>query len=395
MLKWDTHPAHGDSPGDHHPALPTMRRMPDTVRSPLRSPPARPLGEAHAHASWNFPRSTAGVCLLVQLARDHGLDTASVLDGTGLSQALLDDPKGEVPATAELALIERLVQRLPHVPGLGLQAATRYRLTTYGIWGYALVSSPNLRSAAQLALRYLNLTHAFTHITMEERDGQATFTLHDLEVPATVRRFVVERDAAAILTLQKDLFHAHIPLQEVRFKGPPPPHAALVAEHFGVQPRYHASAHQAVFRASVLDMPLPQANEHTAALCEDMCRELLQQRQARSGVAAKVRNRLLQSPAQMPDMVAVADELCVTPRTLRRHLLAEGTTFRDLVDEVRHTLATELMSTAESPDKEIAQLLGFHDLSAFIQAFRRWRGVTPSAYRQQLGQPARFVRRAR
>ena len=53
------------------------------------------------------------------------------------------------------------------------------------------------------------------------------------------------------------------------------------------------------------------------------------------------------------------------------------------------------MSTAESPDKEIAPLLGFHDLSAFIQAFRRWCGVTPSAYRQPLGQPARFVRRAR
>ena len=385
MLKWDTMTSSGDSRPAAHPALPTMRRM---------NAPSGPAS-AHAHASWNFPRSTTGVRLLLQLAQEHGLSADTVLAGTGLSQALLDDPKAEVPAMAELALIERLVQHLPHVPGLGLQAGARYRATTYGIWGYALISSPTLRSAAHMALRYLNLTHAFTHITMDERDGQATFTLHDLEVPATVRRFVVDRDAAAIITLQKDLFHRHIPLSALRFKGAPPPYIEQVTAYYGVAPRYNAGANQACMSSEVLDLALPQANEHTAALCEDMCRELLQQRQVRSGVAARVRNRLLQTPAQMPDMVAVADELCVTPRTLRRHLLAEGTTFRDLVDEVRHTLATELMSTAESPDKEIAQLLGFHDLSAFIQAFRRWRGVTPSTYRQQLGQPPRFVRRPR
>lgn len=370
-----------------------MRRM----SSPLGNPTANALAtaHAHAHASWNFPRSGASARLMLQLASEHGLDAATALADTGLSPALLADPKAEVLATAELALIERLVRHLPHVPGLGLVAGARYHVTTYGIWGYALLSSPTLRSAAQLALRYLNLTYAFTHITMDERDGLATFTLHDLEVPASVRRFVVERDASAIVTLQQDLFNRQIPLRELRFKGAPPPYAEQVAARFGVTPRYQAQANQAVFASEVLDLPLPQANEHTAALCEDLCRELMQQRQARSGVAAQVRNRLLQAPAQMPDMPEVAAMLCVTPRTLRRHLLSEGTCFRDLVDEVRHTLATELMATAETPDKDIAQRLGFNDLSAFIQAFKRWRGLTPSAYRQALGQPARFTRRGR
>lgn len=369
-------------------------RAPLPVPSPALLPSPAHV-RLHSHASWNFPRSSAGAKLIWQLGREHGLADEAMLAGTGLSMAQLDDPKAEVMATAELALIEHLVQQLAHVPGLGLIAGTRYRVTTYGIWGYALLSSPTLRSAATLALRYLNLTHAFTRITLEERQGLATFTLHDLEVPATVRRFMVERDASAIVTLQQDLFNRTLPLRELRLKGPPPPYAAQVAARFGVVPRYHAQANQAVFAAEVLDVPLPQANEHTAAFCEDLCRELMQQRQARSGVAAQVRNRLLQSPAQMPDMVTVAEALCVTPRTLRRHLLAEGTTFRELVDEVRHTLATELMATADSPDKDIAQRLGFHDLSAFIQAFKRWRGVTPSVYRQQMGQPARFVRRAR
>jgi AraC-like DNA-binding protein len=278
------------------------------------------------------------------------------------------------------------------VAGLGLLAGSRYRVTTYGIWGYALISSPNLRSAAELALRYLNLTYAFTGITLEEQDGQACFTLGDLEVPAEVRRFVVERDAAAIITLQKDIFQRVLPFTELSFKGPAPAHAAMIAAYFGVTPRFNAPLNRAVIPAELLTLALPQANEHTAAMCEDMCRELMNQRQARSGVAAMVRNRLLHQPGQLPDMEAMASELCMTSRTLRRHLQAEGTTFRDLVDEVRCTLATELMATAHLAHKDIAERLGFHDLSAFIQAFKRWKGVTPSAYRQTLGLPARVSR---
>jgi AraC-like DNA-binding protein len=334
------------------------------------------------HASWNFRRSTTGVKLLTDLAAEHGMALADALHGTGITPAQLDDPKGEVDATAELALISNMVRQLSHVPALGLQAGSRYRLTSYGIWGYALISSPNLRSASQLALRYLNLTYAFTHITLEVHQGLAMFTLNDLEVPAAVRRFVVERDAAGLMAIARDLHPAPFPIVSLTFKDSMPGYVEQVAAHYGLQPSYKAAFNRATFPADVLDAPLPQANEHTATLCEDMCRELVNQRSARNGMAALVRNRLINTPAQLPDMEQVAADLCMTSRTLRRHLVSEGTSFRELTDEVRAILAIELMSTARLGHKEIAQRLGFHDLSAFIQAFKRWKGVTPSAYRQ-------------
>jgi Arabinose-binding domain of AraC transcription regulator, N-term len=58
-------------------------------------------------------------------------------------------------------VIRNLVRALPDVPGLGLQAGSRYHLTAHGIWGLALVASPNLRQRDQLGLRYLDLTFAF------------------------------------------------------------------------------------------------------------------------------------------------------------------------------------------------------------------------------------------
>lgn len=333
--------------------------------------------------------------LLVQLGVEHGLTVDQVLQGCNLTEAALEDLKGEIEAVDELAVITNLVRLLPTVPGLGLEAGSRYRLTTYGIWGYALISSPTMHSAAQLALRYLNLTYAFAHFSMQTSNGVTSFTLGDLEVPAEVRRFVVERDALALRVLQKDIFQAPIPMSRLTFKGPPPSYAAMYTQYFGVEPEFNAPYNRAEFPAHYMDLPLPQANETTAAMCEDICRDLLNQRRSRHGCAAVVRNRLLHTPGKLPDMETIAAELCMTSRTLRRHLVAEGTTFRDLVDEVRLILALELIETAHMGHKEIALRLGFHDLSSFIQAFRRWKGVTPSVYRSQLGLPVRVTRTAR
>ena len=351
--------------------------------------------DQNAHASWNFRRGTASVRLLATLAMEHGLTMEQVLQGTSLTPAILHDHKGEIEAGDELTVITNMVRLLPHVPWLGLEAGARYRLTTYGIWGYALISSPTLHSAAELALRYLSLTYAFTHITMTSAHGVTSFTLGDLEVPPEVRRFIVERDAVALRTLQKDIFQAAIPLHRITFKGPAPAYASKYLDHFGIEPQFSASANRAEFPSQYLDMPLPQANEMTVSICEEMCRDLLNQRRSRHGCAAVVRNRLLHTPGKLPDMETIAAELCMTSRTLRRHLVAEGTTFRDLVDEVRLILALELIETAHMGHKEIALRLGFHDLSSFIQAFRRWKGVTPSVYRSQLGLPVRVSRSTR
>lgn len=83
------------------------------------------------------------------------------------------------------------------MPGLGLLAGTRYHLTTHGIWGFALISSPNLRSAIGFGLRYLDLTFAFSRITLEEGPAEAVMVLDDSGIPSDLRRFLIEREGAS------------------------------------------------------------------------------------------------------------------------------------------------------------------------------------------------------
>ena len=70
----------------------------------------------------------------------------------------------------------------------------------------------------------------------------------------------------------------------------------------------------------------------------------------------------------------------MTSRTLHRRLLAEGTSFKQVLKEVRHALALEHIRAGRLSVEEIAQVLGYSDVANFRRAFRQWEGVAPSEY---------------
>jgi len=329
---------------------------------------------------WDLPRTPASAALLTRLGVERGVPEALALRGSGLTRAQLDDPSGEVSAAQELRIIENLLEALDRPAGLGLEAGVRYHLTTYGIWGFALVSSPTMRSAISTGLRYLDLTFAFCRIRAETGDEAVRLVLDAPDVPVPARWFVLERDSAAIQTIQREILGAPLPVREIRFAFPAPASVERYVEVFGIEPVFDADETVALVDPILLDRPLPQADAHATALAQAQCEDLLTRRQARTGFAGRVRTLLLARPADAPDEAEVAAALHLSERTLRHHLAREHTSFRRLREEVRARLAEELLVTGGLSVAEVARRLGYAEVSSFSQAFRRWKGVSPRAY---------------
>jgi AraC-like DNA-binding protein len=87
-------------------------------------------------------------------------------------------------------------------------------------------------------------------------------------------------------------------------------------------------------------------------------------------------------PSGKPRDERIASDLFMSPRTLRRKLAAEGTSFSMLVDGVRYELARRYIDDPCRSLTEISFLLGFSELSVFSKSFKRWTGKTPSAFRE-------------
>ncbi|WP_116113464.1 AraC family transcriptional regulator [Amycolatopsis ruanii] len=328
---------------------------------------------------WDFPRGVASVALLVRFGAERGVPRDALLRGTGLPPSRLDDPAAQVDAHQELTVARNLVRELGDPPGLGLEAGVRYRVTTFGVFGFACISSPTLRDAITFALRYLDLSFIFCLPVDDRLDDELRFELRDDGLPHDVRRFLLERDITAIHTVMHDLLPGGLHVRRLQFRFPAPPDPARYAEVFGFRPAFGAPAHHVAIDAASLGQPLPQASAHTVALCEAQCRELVSRRRARSGIAHQVRDKLIRVGGTLA-MEDVARELNISTRTLRRRLEDAGTSFRGLLDEVRQALAEEMLATGALSVEDVALRLGYAEASSFIYAFRRWTGTTPARY---------------
>lgn len=318
--------------------------------------PTVPLLPDPAARDWTFPRAATGLGILVDYGRGRGVPARSVLAGTGLAAQDLD-PRGEITAAQELRVVRNLVRRLGD--DIGPAVGRCYHAGSFGVFGFALLSSRTLLDAMTVALRFIDLSHTFALPSAEVVGDEVVVRVDGRALPADVRRVLVGRDATAV----------HGVLDE------------LVPGGVGGRLELGEDAAELRFGVTELDRPIASRDPRSLALARQLCAEVVEPRRRRTGLAQDVRVLVAQRLPSGAPMAAVADDLGLSERSLRRHLAAQGVGYRELLDEVRESLARELLrGRATLPVADLAVRLGYADATSFIVAFRRWTGTTPTAW---------------
>jgi AraC-like DNA-binding protein len=335
---------------------------------------------------WDFARGPASVRLMLEFAQEKGLAEAPMLARSRLAPAQLADPNTELSALQELRVAENLIRGLGHPPGLGLELGLRYRFTTFGLWGYGLVCSATVQEALDRALRFVQLTYAFSIIEVEPVDDRLVLRFLPPALPAGLGRFLVERDMAAAAALMAELGGPRFTLcsfELARGRGRAFRAAPSARALFGVTPVQDADGYALSFPLDWLGHRLPNANPTSAAMCDAMCAQLVERRRARVGTATLVQQYLQATASSTrPSQGSLAGLASTSERTLRRRLQGEGTSFRTLMARTQAEAAAELVRDESLSIGAIGARLGYADLSSFSQAFKRWHGVSPVAYRR-------------
>jgi AraC-like DNA-binding protein len=184
---------------------------------------------------------------------------------------------------------------------------------------------------------------------------------------------IYDFDAAATLSVLRELCGARWSPERMLFSRAKPIDFGLYRRFFGASCRFGSLRTAFVFAASMLELRL--AGAYPAQL-----RTLEAQAHARDdfGLVFRLRRTLrtlLLAQAASGDEVAKL--LSMHRRTLNRRLKAEGTTFQEVLNEVRFEAACQLLDRGRIPITEIAVSLGYAETSAFSRVFRRWSGTAP------------------
>lgn len=321
---------------------------------------------------------------IAEQLRAMGVAPEDWLARSQLSPRRLDEPGFQPDFAVFRQLIEDALT-LTGEPAFGLLIGERLVVNTHGILGFAALQSESPRQALHLLQRYLALRTTLFDL---EHEHDAAAGVEHIRFRANYALGASERPLQeAVMLAIKHVFDA-ITLGAARprrvcFPCAEPDYATLAAEMFGCEIAYHQPWAGFTLDAALLDMPLKMADPAAFREAEQICRRELAKLEEKTSMNARVRRVMLEKQHGFPSLNVTARLFHLTPRTLHRRLLAEGTSFKQILEEVRHTLAVEHLKAGHLTVEEIAGTLGYTDQANFRRAFKRWEGVPPSAYRQR------------
>ncbi|MEI7347623.1 helix-turn-helix domain-containing protein [Dickeya chrysanthemi] len=158
-------------------------------------------------------------------------------------------------------------------------------------------------------------------------------------------------------------------------------HALAYEAFFGVAAKNSPLA-TLVFLTEDMERPFLTENHKMWLFFEPSLRQRLADLDQMAGMSERVHSILLETlPAGDVSVQAVSRKLAVSTRTLQRRLQNEGTSFQQILDNVRESLSLHYLRNTNMSSAEISFLLGFEDSNSFARAFQSWTGKTPQAVR--------------
>ena len=311
-----------------------------------------------------------------------GFTNRTCLRGTGIMLSQLDAPHSRLTFQQELAFYRNVLD-LTGDPLIGLKLGEPFIPQRYGLFGYALLSASTLRRAMTFAVNFGQLTFSFFTFEFKAEEGRAWFAMRDPPpIEKKLHDVYLDRDMAAATVGFSAVLGRPLPLTEVHLAHDGHGRQQVYFDYFGCEIRFSSYPSKIQFSSEWLDTPLPQRDAETSQYFRQQCRMLITKLKHQSHFADDVRMILLARPGRFPNIDHVAERLHVSVRTLRRRLNEEGSSYRELLEEVRFQLGKEYLFDTRLPLAEISDLLGYTEPGNFSHAFRRWSGQSPRSFRK-------------
>jgi len=335
----------------------------------------------------NFYTTTLIINHLAERARDLGVNPDQLIVRVGLEHNVVTDPFNWAPTDQMLALLNGLIDLSGEQDFAFRLGSTPFHPSHWGIPGYALVSAPNLDTSLELALDLMN-----------GRDGDS-FVMHGISWQEATGSFFMRPNTHHLpvmddyqeywlaQTLQYICNYFGKPRTpiEVSFAHSPKGPLKKYEKFYKCPVRFNQPVTAFSFPADWRDSPGANSDTLMFQTMIKFSQAYIEAINPEAHFTSRVKYQLetnmrLSNPLTLG---VVAENLQDSPRNIQRNLKGEGTTFSEILDDVKKNNAVIYLKNSPKSLEEISYLLGFSNHSAFHHAFKRWTGLTPKEFRER------------
>ena len=314
-------------------------------------------------------------------ARKQGYDTDQMLRDAGIEPERLQTEKARVTGSQYTRLMQ-VIWATMEDEFMGF-APRRSRPGTFATLCQLVIHCHNLECVLRRARQFyglfddtitLALRYEGEHVAIELRSE------HPLDDPY---HFLQESLLVIWHRLCSWLIGQGIPLDEAYFNYPEPPHVGEYRSIFHCPLFFNRSRTGLRFRREYMRRPVIRDELEMKQFLETSPADLLARPDDRNSYTARIRAIIGRDfRDRIPEFDRIAEQLNMSPQTLRRRLKAENTSFQEIKDNLRRDIAIYHLSRGDQAINDIAYLAGFAETSTFHRAFKKWTGMTPGAFRE-------------
>jgi AraC-like DNA-binding protein len=324
---------------------------------------------------------------IVARGKEAGVSMEALLSEAGLTPAKLSDADGLIPITALETLLSAFSARYSD-PLMGLHLASDIQPATFGALGYISQACTTFAEVLEMATRYSGLLSNIGKTSVQFKPGTVELCWECTVGSAFLKRQATEYVLGAFVVLTRFLVPETSDfLKSVHFAHAKPDDAERMREYFAFFkcPVYFDSpASCVVVGSDMLKIRLRHGDAFMKEALDRHAQNLLRQRAQASSLTDEVKHlvgAMIIHGVPTKDMVAM--QLGISGRSLHRKLQGLGTSYREILDQVRLEIAQARLQEGADTMNAIADHLGFRSHQAFQRWFKQSIGKTPGEYRKK------------
>lgn len=311
---------------------------------------------------------------LLVASENCGLDSEQLIDQSNLSKEALADPESRIKLTDLKLLWQRMVDQSGDC-AIGLKIGENMPVGHWGLIEMLAHQSKTLEEAFECTLKYWRLiTDTGNEFKLEKTKGRVKLSFVSAYYDFS---YANEADMVYLIRQIKLLLGADIDPLEVQLTHSLP--SGLTASdyesYFYVQPLFEKECNALTLPEEALNRSIISSCSQLKPVIEGLAAHKLKVLDESITMSEKVA-AFIEGGLVHLDRVAVA--LNLSERTLQRRLKAEGSVFKDMVDDHKKNKAQQLLQEGSYTFQQISFLLGYKDERAFYDAVRRWFGDSPT-----------------